>query len=187
MSVVTCCGVNVATLTLCTAAEICGVNCDTVAGAAIAAPPEPASLLALALCPDGAALGLAGGTGAPKLLRISCKIEGVWVALSTAGAEAMPASKIFDVTLSDVPVGSVGSTSTVVGVTVAGSTLGVAVLIGTDVVVAGGVGAMDVVGNILVPALGFTTLTCPANADWAALTHSIVGIMYLFIVLFPKP
>jgi len=61
MSVVTCAGVNVATFTLWTAAEICGVNCDTVVGAEVdalagaASPPEDAPS-----DDEGATLELAG-------------------------------------------------------------------------------------------------------------------------------
>ena len=61
ISVVTCWGVNVATFTLWTAAEICGVNCDTVVGAEEAAPAGAASPPEDAPSEDeGAALVLAG-------------------------------------------------------------------------------------------------------------------------------
>ena len=61
ISVDTCWGVKVATFTLWTAAEICGVNCDTVVGAEVDAPAGAASPPEDAPSDDGgAALGLAG-------------------------------------------------------------------------------------------------------------------------------
>jgi len=135
----------------------------------------------------------------PKLLRTCCTIEGAWITLVVVGTEvaiscvgaggAMPVSTILDVTLSAVAVGAVGSTSTVAGGTEIGSTLGATVLVVTDavdVVVTVGVGVIEVVGSILVPALGFTTLTCPASAGWSALRHRLEErIRYLCIELLP--
>lgn len=105
----------------------------------------------------------------------------------------MPVSAIPDVTLSAVTVGAGGSTSTVAGGTEMGSILGVklgaTLLVETgavDVVVTVGVGVIEVVGSILVPALGFTTLTCPASDGWTALRHRLEDrIRYLCIELLP--
>ena len=87
----------------------------------------------------------------------------------------MPVSAIPDVTLSAVTVRAGGSPSTVAGGTEVGSTLGATLLVETGVdevtaelLVEDGAGASIRVGMLLVPALGFTTLTCPAFAAFAA-------------------